>query len=176
MQVGKNFEFTTLLQAPYGRLLVARFGGKEIVRGLKAFCKTDNKTQIDQFVTLGPFFTRDEGQPTIYDLKEGADQPAFDITDACKIVPSLAPSDLIFGFPANIDIIGSVVFGQEKNYLKVRTADRYGTWGIGFLDLESGRISFDHFDKQSYVSRSWKIVSTDSHVNQVTYFEFPLKE
>lgn len=172
MQIDRNFQLKRFDQVDHGCLLVGTIARKHVVRGMKAFRTLGDGKQLDFFVTLGPFSPDERGFPHVYEPVALRNCPVLDISDYCRLSPSLAVVDLLPELPSTRDSPGIMFLLEDRALLGVKWLNGDSSWLSVLLNLDTGELVDRIEHDRVFATRRWSLVGTDRNGETVTLFDF----
>lgn len=174
MEIQPDFATLNFASAESGALLVAAIEaqGRHVVRGMKARFDLGGGTGKDFLISLGPFVAEHGHRPVVYPPDHLADQAVLDITGHWRLEPSLAPRDVEPRPDQLHDVLGTLLFLEERTLMRVGNFGRAGPEQITGLDPATGELVAlpDH---DAYLTgRRWSLVGPDP----ADVFEFAVVE
>lgn len=141
-----------------GDLFVVMLDG-EVVRAVRAFRKGEPNDDPDFcFVTVGPFGSEEPKGPMIYEPRALGQRPVLKLTGDVRFRPSLdvehlRPMDQY----GETDLVSKAVITECATLLGVVEKQGPG-WGVAYLDVDTGELSFQRPEGRAMVSSRWDIV------------------
>lgn len=169
MQLDKRFVVQPFSDVEYSGILVAILGNGVAIHAVKAFFDEATGWQ-DLLVSVGPFGDEVSRGPVVYRPNALATRTVLDVSTRYQFVPSIEPTD-IGRWDGAGDLVGRVVFTKDHMHLGVVVPGQGESWRTGFLDLQSGRLSFELPEHTVLVSSSWRIVEQEGNSAAETVFE-----
>ena len=165
MKIEPDFATLSFASAESGSLLIAAVEaqGRHVVCGMKARFDLGGSgggggAAKDFLVTLGPFVAEHGHRPVVYPPDHLADLAVLDVTGHWRLTPSLAPQDLEPRPEELEDVLGTLLFLEERTLMRVGNFGRAGPEQVTGLDPATGELVAlpDH---DAYLTgRRWTLV------------------
>ena len=165
---GRVAEFNELQQ---GSILLTNFRGQGVLRAIKAFVNTEDNRRLDRIVTVGPFTNNDQGRPTIYEPGPLRDQAVYDQSEFVRFSPSLMPEDILPQLPVRRECLGLIFLMKDRVLLGAKYFLEGQDWDTGYLDVNTGEITFRIDQDRIFAVKRWSIVAVRD--KRQTVFSYP---
>ena len=174
MQTEKNYTLKRFEELDPGSVVVATLQGAKtryFVYGTKAFAVMGDGTQVEQFVSLGPFGPNQGDVPTTHEpvVLRG---PVLDITKFFRVIPSLKPESFLPDLPLARDNLGVMFLMKNHTLLGVKHSQGGDSWITVFLNLDSGELINEVPHEEVFATRRWSVIASEFNGGMFNRYDY----
>lgn len=156
-----------------GGVVLAFFGRRSVVRGIKTSFAGEGGEVEPYLVTIGPFVEEHGERPTVYRPRDLESDLVVDDSSGCRFALSTAHQHLSLETVDSEDNPGIVLLDGTRLLMRVANFGRAGPKQVSYLDLQSGAFADPPSGDRALAVDHWQILGEDDDGAPAVLYAFP---
>lgn len=173
MDISRAPDAKSLAAVADGGVVLAFFGRRSVVRGIKTSFAAEGGAAEPYLVTIGPFVEEHGERPTVYRPRDLESDLVIDDSRGCRFALSTAHQHLSLEAVDSEENPGIVLLDGERLIMRVANFGRAGPKQIAYLDLASGAFVDPPAGERALAVDRWQLLGEDENGNPAVLYAFP---